>query len=289
MEITYFGWSGLAVRCGGTVVGFDLFGDAVTWDALGAADTTILCLTHGHPEHVGSMRRFLAAPEVEKRLSSIHLVSSSQLIAFANRDNVLPASNLHVIEPGETVSIAAVDVAAFKWTHGSLLPRGTWPKIGYVKRLVSHPLAAIRIGLSGLRVPRNAPMLGFHLTFVDGTTLLNYSEGMHRQADAQDVQAVARQSPADTVVFAVEPEETDVIPRWIETMSPATVLLYEAHRPWRDIFGMPTIDLGAYAGCLSERLSPTRVRALTTPGQTVVVSRSEGSSATPRRSDRSLD
>jgi hypothetical protein len=274
MEIQYFGWSGLSVRSGDAMVGFDLFGDAVTWDALGNADATILCLTHGHPEHVGAIRRFLAAPEAEKRLPSIHLVSSSQLVAFANRDNVLPASNLHVIAPGETASVAGVDVAAFEWTHGSLLPAGAGPKFEHVKRLVSHPLAAIRIGFSGLRMPRNAPTLGYHLTFADGTTLLNYSEGMHRQANAQDVQAVAHQSPADTVVFAVEPEETDVIPRWVETLNPESVLMYEAHRPWRDIFGMETIDLNAYAASLSEHLGPTRFHALTRPGQTVVVHRS---------------
>jgi hypothetical protein len=274
VDIQYFGWSGVAVRCGDALVGFDLFGDAVTWDALGCAEPTILCLTHGHPEHVGSIRRLLAALEAEERLSTVHLVSSSRLVAFANRDNVLPASNLHVIAPGETTNVAGVNVAAFKWTHGSLLPDGAGPKREYLTRLVSHPLAAIRIGLSGLRVPTNTPTLGFHLTFANGSTFLNYSEGMHRQANAQDVQAVARQSPADTVVFAVEPEEIDVIPRWVETMSPETVLIYEAHRPWRDIFGMQTIDLVAYAASLSEHLSPTRFHALTRPGQTVVMHRS---------------
>ena len=73
MDIHYFGWSGVALQQGETLIGFDLFGEAVTWDVLPDAATTILCVTHGHPEHCGSLRRLLsdrAAP-----LDRTHVVS----------------------------------------------------------------------------------------------------------------------------------------------------------------------------------------------------------------------
>lgn len=253
------------------VVGFDLFGDAVTWAALGDAGTVILCLTHGHPEHVGSLRAFLAAPEARARLRSTHVVSSAELVAFVNRDAVLPPSNVHAIPADAHVNIAGVGMAAFPWTHGSLLPRGLRLKTDYARRLLTHPLGAIRIGLRGLRVPMRAPTLGFRITFAHDSTLLNYSEGLHGQVAAGDIEAVAHRLPAQTLLFAIEPEDTGAVPRWVATMQPGTVVLYEAHRPWRDMFGMSHVDLEPYAASLADQLRPTRFRTLTEPGHTVVV------------------
>ncbi len=59
MQIRYFGWSGISLQHGNTLVGFDLFGDAVTWDVFKSNQTIIFCLTHGHPEHAGSLQAFL--------------------------------------------------------------------------------------------------------------------------------------------------------------------------------------------------------------------------------------
>ncbi len=57
----------------------------------------------------------------------------------------------------------------------------------------------------------------------------------------------ARQ-PANVLLFAVEPEDVDVIPCWIEMLLPSIFMLYEAHRPWRVVFGLPYVDLEDYAG-----------------------------------------
>jgi hypothetical protein len=76
--------------------------------------------------------------------------------------------------------------------------------------------------------------------------------------DAGQVQAVAQHLPAATLLFAVEPEDAAAVPRWIETLAPSTVLLYEAHRPWRELFQLPYIDLTDYAHTLSARFQQMR-------------------------------
>lgn len=272
MELQYFGWSGVAIRRGTTLVGFDLFGEAVTWAALGDAETIILCVTHGHPEHVGSLRQFLAAPEARAHLPKTHLVSSPKLVAYVTRGGGrLPASQAHSLQDGEAVRIAGVEVAAFRWAHAPLLPSGLGAKGTYLRKLVAHPLVLADILLRGLRVPRNAPRLGFRVGFADGIRALNYSEGMHPRTEVGEVEAVARRLPAEVLLFAVEPENTAAIPSRAAAFHPQTVVLYEAHRHWRDLFGLPVVDLMRYAEELSAAADGGGVRVLTEPGQRVVV------------------
>lgn len=272
MDVQYFGWSGIAVKQDDALVGFDLFGDAVTWDALGDARVITFCLTHGHPEHVGSLRGFLAGPTAQDRRARIHVVSSPKVLDYINRGELVPASNVHRINAGEQVTIEDLRISAFAWRHESLLPPGLQTKASYVARLVRHPVTLGRIGIAGLRKPLGAPTLGYHVIFSDGSAVLNYSEGLHRHTDADEVASVARELPAGTVLFGVEPEDTDVLPRWIEMLQPKTACLYEPHRPWRDIFGLPHVDLDQYSRQLTTRIHGVDCRALTEPQQTVVAS-----------------
>ena len=267
MEIRYFGWSGITVREGDVLVGFDLFGDAVTWDAIGDAATIILCLTHGHPEHAGSMRELLAAPGA--RLDGVHLVSSPDVVAHVNKDGLLSDARVHGIADGETITVAGVELTTFIWQHMPLLPPGIWPKVEYAFQLLSHPFDLVQIGLSGLRLPANAPTLGFHVVFADGTRVLNYAEGLHRMTNPDEVATNAARFPAETLLFAVEPDDTADIPRWVDALGPSRAYLYEAHRPWRELFGLPYVDLDDYAVELAERLPDTDFAALTEPGQIV--------------------
>jgi len=268
MEVQYFGWSGVAIRRADTLVGFDLFGDAVTWAKLDDPATTILCVTHGHPEHCGSLMRFLATPDAH--LPTTHLISSPPVIAYVTRGSGLPIAHAHALEAGDTVSIDGARVTAFAWKHMPLLPPGVRPKIEYAAHVLSRPIDFARIAFGGLHLPLRAPMLGFHLTFADGTTVLNYAEGLHRITDPREVEAVAHELPADVLLFAVEPEDVQAIPRWLEMLRPAAVFLYEAHRPWRERFRLPSVDLNAYATELSERFQHTRFKTLIYAGQVAV-------------------
>ena len=250
MEIQYFGWSGITLRHGDTVIGFDLFGEAVTWEALPNAATTILCITHGHPEHCGSLRRFLSVGGA--RLDRTHIISSQPVLDHVTR-GLNHAANAHPLTCDMSVVIDGVQVSGFEWKHMPLLPPSVRAKASYAAHVLSRPLAFARVAFSGLRLPMSAPMLGFHVVFADGLRVLNYAEGLHRLTDRQEVEAVAQRWPADVLLFAVEPEDVEVIPRWIELLSPATVILYEAHRPWREMFHLPYIDLEDYAAELTAR------------------------------------
>lgn len=269
MEIQYYNWSSITLQHDNTLVGFDLFGDAVTWDAFKKDQIIILCLTHGHPEHAGSLQEFLEMSEAREHLANIHLISSSEVVKHINRNGILPSENVHGVEDKASVTIDRLKVTVFTWVHMPLLPPSIKHKIEYILQLLIHPIDLIRIGLLSFSLPMNAPQLGFHITYPDGTTVLNYSEGVHRLTNPQEVEQVAKTLPADMLLFAVEPDDTEAIPRWVEMLTPKDVYLYEAHRPWRDMFHLPFIDLNDYAEVLAERFQNMTFSALTTIGQTI--------------------
>ncbi|MCC7448037.1 MAG: MBL fold metallo-hydrolase, partial [Anaerolineae bacterium] len=263
MKIQYFNWSGICLQHGNTLIGFDLYGEAVTWDTFKEPQTLILCLTHGHPEHAGSLRTFLEAPEANARLRQIHLISSPEVTRHVNRNSILPPQQVYGVTGGESITIDGVRITAFNWVHMPLLPPGIRNKASYILQLAMHPVDLIRIGILGLRLPMHAPQIGFHIAYPDGTTVLNYSEGVHRLTDPREVEQIGRNLPAQMVFFAVEPDDMEVIPRWVQMLAPEEVYLYEAHRPWRDLFHLPFIDLNDYAHKLSERFETVVFRALT--------------------------
>lgn len=269
MQIEYYNWSGITLQHQHTLIGFDLFGDAVTWEVLQKEPTVILCLTHGHPEHAGSLQALLESPQARPYLPNIHLISSPDVVQHINRSGVLPPQNVHCVNAGESVSIAGVIVSPFTWVHMPLLPPGLRPKLEYITQLILHPVDLVRIGTQGLLLPMNAPQLGFHLAYPDGTTVLNYAEGVHRLTDPGEVEQIARKLPADLLFFAVEPDDAEAIPRWVEMLSPKDVYLYEAHRPWRDLFHLPFIDLDDYARELAHHFPAMTVNRFTRPGQVI--------------------
>jgi len=270
LEIRYFGWSGVALLGAGGTVTVDLFGDTARLDTLPPA-TTVLCLTHGHPEHCGSTRALLGAARPEQ-LARTHLLSSPPVVRHVARGGLLAPERIHALGAGEDIEIEALRISTFAWRHLPLLPPESMRAKGeYAASLLRHPLEALRIGLAGVRLPMRAPYLGFHVTFADGQTVLNYSEGLHRLTDAREVDTVARQLWARTLLLAVEPEDVVAIPWWLERLNPEQVVIYEAHRPWRELFGLPHVELDEYAAELRTRLPETQVATLTEPGQRLTI------------------
>jgi hypothetical protein len=109
----------------------------VTWNALPNVTTTILCVTHGHPEHCGSLRRFLSAGDA--RLDRTHVVSSRPVIDHVTR-GLNHAANAHPLTCDASVAIDGVRVTAFAWKHMPLLPPGMRAKMSYVTHVLSRPI-----------------------------------------------------------------------------------------------------------------------------------------------------
>ncbi|MCC6973535.1 MAG: MBL fold metallo-hydrolase [Anaerolineae bacterium] len=269
MNIHYYNWSGISLQHADVLIGFDLYGEAVTWDILKNNQPKLFCVTHGHPEHAGSLRKFLEAPEARPYLENVHLISSPAVTAHINRRHILSPANVHGIKAGESITLNAIKITAFTWVHMPLLPPGFKHKVEYLLQLALHPFDLLRIGSQGLRLPMNAPQLGFHVRYPDGTTVLNYAEGVHRLTNPQEVQQVAQNLPADMLFFAVEPDDAEAIPRWVQMLAPKRVYLYEAHRPWRDLFHLPSIDLETYSHRLQSQFQAMVFHPLTQPGGTL--------------------
>ena len=266
LEIRYLGWSGVVLTGAGGTVAVDPFGEAARWDAL-PEGMVVICLTHGHPEHCGSARDLLASAP-PGRLAETRLVSSPQVVRHVVRRRALEAEHIYAGVVRQALTIGPLRVSTFSWRHLPLLPpESLRAKGAYAASLLRHPLAALRIGFAGLRLPMHAPYMGFHVEFADGRKVLNYAEGLHRLTDPDEVATVARELPAETLMFAVEPEDVDAIPRWLEVLRPREVLLYEAHRPWRELFELPFVDLDPYAAELQDRLPGMVFRTLREPGQ----------------------
>lgn len=264
--IRYCGWSGVVLTGAGGSVAVDPFGEAAGWEALGAGATAI-CLTHGHPEHCGSARALLADAEAQ-RLATTDLISSPPVVRYVARGQRLDRDRLHATPAGDRVDLGWVQVSTFAWRHLPLLPpESLAAKLRYAKQLLRQPGPALGIAAAGLRLPLRAPYLGFHLSFSDGRTVLNYAEGLHRLTDPVEVAAAAQRLPAETLLLAVEPEDVDAIPRWVDLLRPQTAVIYEAHRPWRELFGLPHLALDRYAERLGRLIPSVRFHALTEAGQ----------------------
>lgn len=229
---------------------------------------TLFCLTNGHPEHAGSLQSFPESPESRPHLPSVHLISSADVIRHINRNGILPPENVHPVGEVNGVTIAGVVVTEFQWVHMPLFPPGLRENTKQVFQHLTHPVKLVRIGMLGLSLPKNAPQLGFHIAFPDGTSVLNYSEGVHRHTNAAEVERVAQNHPAGTLVFAVEPGDAEAIPRWVESPDSKVVYFYEVHQPWRDMFHLPYLDLDRFAQKMSTRFPAKTFRALMESGET---------------------
>ncbi|MFB6264211.1 MAG: MBL fold metallo-hydrolase [Bradymonadaceae bacterium] len=267
MRVRYHGWSGVTVENEDRVVGFDLPDRSVV--PRDSDRNFVLCVTHGHPDHCGAL---LDACNGETWIDEATLVSSPVVVEHFRSGRAATPGDVRSITPRDSRSVEGLELAAFEWQHMPLLPPGVSEKIQHLVSVASRPLELARIATDGLRLPIDSPTLGFHVSFDGGTTVLNYGEGLHRMTSASEVDRVARRFPdIDLLLSAVEPEDRDEVPRWIRTLSPDRAFLYEAHRPWRETFGLGTLALEEYAAEVDERLADVRIGALVSPGETVAL------------------
>ena len=243
-RLVWLGWSGFLVTGPG---GAALYIDPPAGTTFPADRAAHILITHGHPEHVEGTRAHLRNPA---RTQPVEVAAGAGVCRHLRRHARHPADRLRVCAPQEHFELAGFGVDVFSWHHMPLLPPGLGPKLAHLRALASRPGRALRIVLDGIRGPWPFPMLGFRIVPPGGERILVYGEGLHRMASADVVAAVGRELPADVLLAAVEPEDVDSLPELIARAGARQVALYEAHRPWREGFGMPLADLDALAAVL---------------------------------------
>ena len=245
-RIVWLGWSGFHISGPG---GAALYIDPPAGTTFRADRAAHILITHGHPEHVEGTRAHLRNPA---RTQPVEVAAGAGVCRHLRRHARHPADRLRVCAPQEHFELAGFGVDVFSWHHMPLLPPGLGPKLAHLRALASRPGRALRIVLDGLVGPWPFPRLGFRIARPGGGRSLVYGEGLHRMAGAAAIATVGRRLPADVLLAAVEPEDIDALPGLIARVDVRQVALYEAHRPWREGFGMRLADLDALAATLAQ-------------------------------------
>jgi len=239
--LTHLGWSGFLIAFPG---GPDLYVDPPQGTPLPLDRETNILITHGHPEHVAATLTHLAEPI---RSAPVNIAASGAVCRHFRKRSRHSSDRFCTCEPQQRMNFSGLDIDVFEWRHMPLLPPGFKAACGHMRRVLGHPLLALRIMAAGLRGPRARPMLGFRIEPPRGPRILVYGEGLHRRTGQAEALRLAAQFPADVLLAAVEPEDTDILPGLIAAAGAATIVLYEAHRGWRDAFSMPCADLDGLA------------------------------------------
>ncbi len=245
--LTYLGWSGFALAFADTPM---LFIDPP--DALEIPGDRDICLliTHGHPEHVSGALGYLRDQD---RSGAATVVAPPGLCRYLERRSRHTRDRFHACEPGMSLTVGGVTVDGFRCHHMPLLPPEKGAARAHLARLAGNPRLAVGIAVDVLRGPPAGPLLGFRLGHADSPKILFFGEGLHRGIDRGSIAEIAASHPADVLIAAVEPEDMAVLPDMMLAAGAPAVVPYEAHRPWRDGFGMPRADLDALSSTLAGR------------------------------------
>ncbi len=243
LTLTHLGWSGFRIVF---PEGTELYIDPPRGTVLPLDQETNFLITHGHPEHVAGTLAHICDPA---RSARMQVIASAAVCRYL-RKRSQHADHFQPCKPQQRVSISGLDIDIFKWRHMPLLPPGLKASLNHIRGLVSHPGLALKIITAGLRGPLPFPMLGFRIVSPQGSRVLVYGEGLHRLTDRAGARQIGIDLPAEILLVAVEPEDLDILPDLLNTIGTPAIGLYEAHRGWREAFGMPCADLDALASVL---------------------------------------
>lgn len=252
IELTYLGWSGFRLTWSG---GSQLLLDPPNAGALLPDRECWIFLSHGHPEHVAGTIEHLGS---DMRTAPTTVVASAVVCRHLERRFGRAGDRFLSCHANQTISLPNLSVDAFGWRHMQLIPPGVRPAMQHLRRVASNPRLAWQIVRKTLRGPRAGPMLGYRLRFEGGPRLLWYSEGLHRLTNIEEVRRSAGNLPSDALLFAIEPEDLHVVNKLLLAIGCNLIVPYEAHRQWREAFGMPVVDLLKLADELQQHRFPTR-------------------------------
>jgi len=205
------------------------------------AEITIF-ITHGHPEHLGGSLSHVRAASEAKRTT---IVASETVCRYLRQQCRRGMIEFIPVTSGQKLDLPHdISFEVFAWQHMPLLPPGLGAAVRHITHIIRRFPAAWRIIRMSLKGPSGAgDMLGYLLRLSGNKNIIIYGEGMHRRCRAGDVAAIGDKMPGATLLVASEPEDLGKLPELVLATGAFEAILYEPHRPWRDIFDLPHTDL----------------------------------------------
>lgn len=238
IRVVYQGWSGCLLEAAAKPDLPLLAFDPAPGETLPDRPMIVL-ITHGHPEHIQGVVSHITA----ERHSGVSVLGSRSVCLYLERLSRNRKDEFFAVREGGEHELYGWRIGVFGWKHMSLLPPGWKAKGEYLGKLARHPLHLARIGLEGLTGPRHSPMLGFRAAADGAARLVYFGEGLHRKTSAACLRDALGDSPVEALLAAVEPEDSEVLPALIRSGLVRNFVAFEAHRIWREQFGLPQIDL----------------------------------------------
>jgi L-ascorbate metabolism protein UlaG (beta-lactamase superfamily) len=228
-KIRFYGWSSFVIEGPNGALAFDPFFRpycGADWSTLADyADVRVVCLTHGHQEHYLDCHRVVKAYGAK-------FVSSPAACDHIRRRYGVAASDTLPTECFQTTEVLGFRITPFTWHHRDISPaRAVWRK--------GHVIKGLKWAWDALyQSPFAAPFYGFHVVLPDGTTLVNYGEGMNSKfvpAEAREV--VNRLGKPDILIAGAQCFFAQHVADGAREVGARTVILHHPHEKMFKMIG----------------------------------------------------
>lgn len=260
-RIRYHGWSSLVIEGPQGALAFDPFFrpycDA-NWSTLKHyTDVRVVCLTHGHQEHYLDCHRLVGAHGAK-------FVSSPKACDHIHRRYGIALSDTVPVECWQSVELSGFRITPFLWHHRDISPlRAVWRK--------GHVIKGLKWAWDALyQSPFAAPFYGFHVVLPDGTTIVNYGEGLNSKfvpAEAREI--VTRLGTPDILIAGAQCFFAEHVAAGAKEIGARTVILHHPHEKMFEMIGATSASPAEFVNAVRAAVPQAQVFHVS-PGWTSV-------------------